>query len=214
MLNTTEVILDSGLGDHVFRDSDLSIIFKGTPASRYGLVNKAMKKGEIIQIRRGMYTLAPKYQEKYFSLYYIANQMVPHSYVTAESALQYHQWIPERVNQVISLINTGRKKEFSSIYAKFIYYLHHILPENFYTGVTLVKIQDKNVFIASPLRALMDYVYIHKLTNVNKKYLLENLRIDLELINLIKVKEIKQMMPVYKSNYVKTFLNNLMKESK
>ena len=52
MLHSTEKILSTALGQHIIRDIDLANLFKGTPARRYGLVNKALKKKELVQLRR------------------------------------------------------------------------------------------------------------------------------------------------------------------
>ena len=194
MLKTTEMILDSGLANHAFKDTALANLFGGTPARRYGLVNRALKSGELIQLSRGLYTIAPKYQKEYFSLYYLANQIVPLSYVTCESALQYHQWIPERVNTITSLSNSGRNKEFNTKYGLFVYKIHPIKDGMFLTGVNLENINQKNVFIASPLRALMDYVYLYKIENADFDFLHTSLRIEKDSLTTIKKSEIISFM--------------------
>src|SRR5665213_3268799 len=100
MISNAEKLADMQLHEHIIRDSDLSQLLKVSDASRYGLVNKALKKGEINRICRGFYTVTQKYQKQSFSLYYIANRIVPHSFVSAESALSFHGWIPERIIQI------------------------------------------------------------------------------------------------------------------
>src|SRR5580698_4123620 len=93
-------IIESGFADHILSDIDLHNLLGGTSAARYGMVNKAIKKGELIKIRRGLYLLADKYRHKKLSKFFLASRIVPHSYISLESALSYYGWIPERVTAV------------------------------------------------------------------------------------------------------------------
>ncbi len=67
MLKSTAHLLESHLKNHLIRDEDLAYVFKGTSARRYALVNKAIKKGELIRLCRGVYALATKYLSHPFS---------------------------------------------------------------------------------------------------------------------------------------------------
>jgi predicted transcriptional regulator of viral defense system len=209
MLNSTEEILDSELPNHVFTELDLAYLFKGSPARRYGLVNKALKKGEIIRLRRGLYTIATKYMKEHFSLYYLANHIVPFSYVSCESALQYHGWIPERVNQVSSIAAFGRNKTFTNDFAQFTYHVHPIDLTKFFLGVDSVQINNKLVWIASPLRALIDYIYMNKIKSANVDFLKNNLRIEDLALATIRKSDIKELISIYRSTSIKKFLNSL-----
>ncbi len=213
MLHSTEKILATDLSRHVIHDIDLASIFKGSSASRYGIVNKALKKRELIPLRRGLYMVAPKYLPQYFSLYYLANHIVEISYVTAESALGFHGWIPERATaQIVSVTTFGRSREFSTELAQFIYHVHPIRKENFLIGVNVVIIADKPVWMATPLRALIDYIYWHKIDNANLKFLSNSLRIENDNIIGIKLAEINELGLVYKSARVHKFLAALAVE--
>lgn len=214
MLNSTEKILDSPLNGHIFREVDLIHLFEGTPAKRYGLINKALKKKELIQLRRGLYILSPKYQLETFSSYYLANHIVPHSFVTAESALQFHQWIPERVAQTTSIIAFGRNKKFGTPVGQFIYQTSPLKSYDFFTGVTHIEINHRPVLMATPLRALSDYIYWHKIDDADWSFLTIGLRIDEEYLRPLKKSSIKELMDVYHSKRVNTFLNNLLTEIK
>lgn len=97
MLNSTEKIYRSNLKNHVFTSNDLQHLFGGTSARRHALVNKALKKQEIIRLYRKFYILNDKYTTYRFSKYYIACRIQSRCYVSLESALAYHGWIPERV---------------------------------------------------------------------------------------------------------------------
>jgi len=211
MLKSTELIMDHKLDKHIIRDSDLAKLFGGSPARRYGLVNKAIQKGELIRLARGFYTLNNKYLTHPLTTAYIANRLVPNSFVTAESALSFHGWIPERVTQTISINAFGRKKSFDTPMGEFLYYKTPVEKKHFFYGVELQENFAHTIYMASPLRALMDFVYLHKPKSANTDFLTGSLRIEEEHIAGIKADEIKALMPVYKSTPVKQFLNDLLK---
>ena len=71
MLKCTEKIINSSLQGHLIQDKDLANLYGGTAARRYGLVNKAIKRKELLPLRRGLYMLASQQGE--ISSYYIAN---------------------------------------------------------------------------------------------------------------------------------------------
>lgn len=212
MLQSTELIMDQKLHHHIIRDSDLAHLFKGTPARRYGLVNKAINKGELIRLCRGYYTLSSKYMEHPLSTTYIANRLVPNSFVSAESALSFHGWIPERITQTISICAAGRNKTFQTPLGDFVYYNTPTETVCFFYGVELEESFSQSIYVASPLRALMDYVYLHKTSDANTTFLTDSLRIDEEHLLDIKKDDIESLMLVYKASNVNQLLQNLLLE--
>src|SRR5476651_2160025 len=104
MTTLKDMIIEAGFIDHIFTDVDLNSLLDGTPAARYGMTNKALKKGELIKIRRGLYLLADKYRHKKLSKFFLASRIAPHSYISFESAMSYYGWIPERVATVTSVV--------------------------------------------------------------------------------------------------------------
>ena len=82
-----ECLKEQNIQDHILSDHDLSVILGGTAASRYGLVNKAIKRGDLLRIRRGVYVLAKQHRRTALSAYTLANRIIGVSYVSLESAL-------------------------------------------------------------------------------------------------------------------------------
>ena len=70
------------------------------------------KSGRLLQIRRGLYALAPPYQKVKPNPFLIANRMVRASYVSCQSALEFHDLIPEHTPVVVSVttLRPGRRK--------------------------------------------------------------------------------------------------------
>lgn len=211
MKATTEKIIDAGFKNHIFTETDLARLFGGTAAKRYGLVNKALKKGELIRLRRGLYVVASKYRENKFSQFTIANHMAPYSYVSLESALSYHGWIPEKVTTVSSVIPAGPNKKLANVFGDFEYYRIPTKPFEFLAGVTRENSDHQSFLMATPLRALADYVYLRKLDQISVAYLQENLRIESDFIGSILPDDIEQLKKTFRSRRVIKFLNNLKK---
>lgn len=211
MQTITEKIIDAGFNDRIFTETDLARLFAGTRAKRYGLVNKALKKGELIRIRRGLYVVAAKYRKHKFSKFVLANHIVPYSYVSLESALSYHGWIPEKVTTVLSIISMGPSRVLTNDFCDFEYYRIPTEPFEFLTGVTRESPDHQSFLIATPIRALADYVYVRKLDYVDLNYLQNNLRIELDVIGSVLFEDIEQLKQVFNSQRVIKFLDNFKK---
>jgi len=59
------------------------------PADLCRQLSRWTNAGRLIQLRRGVYTLAPPYQKIKPHLFLIANRLLPASYVSLQSALDY-----------------------------------------------------------------------------------------------------------------------------
>lgn len=215
MSTLKDKIIDENLAERILTDVDLNGLLDGTPAARYGIVNKALKKGEIIKIRRGLYLLAEKYRRKKLSKFFLANRIVPHSYISLESALSYYGWIPEYVTTITSILAIGRTKKFTTAYGEFAFYQLPINEYEFLTGVTRVEeIKNEPFLLASPLRALADYVYMRKVDWQSIAYLTNSLRIDIEQLQKIEPHSYSEIKNVYRSKRVLHFLDSLKQELK
>jgi predicted transcriptional regulator of viral defense system len=213
MLRLTEKMLDNNWSGRVIRDIDIASVLNGSAAQRYGLVNKALKAKELVRLRRGLYVIGPKYNNAPLSQYYLANHLVPYSFVTAESALSFHGWIPERVATVISMTAIGRHKQYATPYSLFEY---RVVPtielSEFFMGVRCVEINDQLVWMATPLRALLDYLYWHKGAHVDFDFLKDSLRIDTENLVTITKEQIIEVENIYSVQRIKEFLKTISKE--
>src|SRR5277367_82508 len=108
MQTLTEQLIDGGLRNKVLSERQLERVTGGGAARRYALVNRALKAHELVRVRRGIYILPPKYRTEAPHPFPLAQALEPGSYVSFETALSTHGWIPERVHIVASVI-PGRK---------------------------------------------------------------------------------------------------------
>ncbi len=190
-----EKIIEQNCAERILTEVDLRALLGGTAAARYGVINKALKKGELINIRRGLYILATKYRHKKLSHCFLANRIVPHSYISLESAMSYYSWIPERVTVVTSVSAFGRTKNFETPFGDFIFYQPSINEYEFLTGVIRTEeIPDEPFLLASPLRLLADYVYIRKIEWEGLNYFIHSLRIDIEQLRQIDFNDFEKIL--------------------
>jgi predicted transcriptional regulator of viral defense system len=193
-----------------FTSHDVATLFPGSDNQRYGLVKRAIASGEIIHIRRGLYCLARKYQKQGMNLYALAQHVYGPSYVSQESALSWHGWIPEAVHAITST-SFKKSKEFKTPLGVFSY--ERVPQEVFYAEVKRVMDDTGNVFLmASPLKALADYVYVRKRDWTGMGPVVGSLRIEAEEFEHITRDALEGLINNYANSRVKRFLEGLGKE--
>jgi predicted transcriptional regulator of viral defense system len=151
------------------------------PASVRRQLSRLTASGHLIQLRRGLYALAPPYRKVKPHPFLVANYLVRGSYVSLQSALAYHGLIPEHV-PVVTSMTTLRPGYRETPLGHFEY--HHVKPEYFY-GYDLIEVEEKQTaLVANPEKALLDLVQLRPGSD-SREYLeglrLQNLeRLDLE----------------------------------
>src|SRR3546814_3243811 len=122
-----------------------------------------MKYGSLIRIKRCVYLLGQQFRSEPAHPFAIAQGLVPESYVSFESALAHHGWIPEAVF-VTASVSPGRKSlSFATAdFGTFSFHPLAIKDYRFLTGVGRIKMGNLTAFVASPLCALMDLVAMRK----------------------------------------------------
>lgn len=212
MQNLTEKLLDHKLSDKVITNTVIKAILSGSNSSRYSLVNKAINKNELLVLARGIYVINPEITGVKFSKYFLSNQICPLTYISMETALEYHAWIPEAVTVIESITNTYRYKNYINNFGEFHYNPTFISKYDFWLEVSRESTQKHSFLMASPLRALLDLVYVRKIEYLGLDYLINSLRIEKSYIKDIKESTCKRLYRVYKSKRVKNFLSELVKD--
>src|SRR3546814_18098502 len=87
----------TGIANRVFSERQLGEFLGGSDARRYGVVNRALRDGSLIRLKRGAYVLGQRYRRNSIHPFAIAQGLVAGSYISFESALASHGWIPEAV---------------------------------------------------------------------------------------------------------------------
>ena len=105
----------------IFTFSDvLTWLPNATRPSVYAHIQRALKSGEVVQVRRGLFHLSNSIFPDLVSTEVLANLIYGPSYVSLESALAYHGWIPEAVRNCTS-VTSGKPKRFDTPHGIFSY---------------------------------------------------------------------------------------------
>ena len=193
--------------------SQLNQLIDGSPGRRYGLVNRAKKSGELLQIQRGLYVLADRYRSHPCHPFALAQALAPGSYISFETALVYHGWIPERVFTTSSVVHGRKSRQYENeMLGTFSFHPIAIQSGYFLELVNRVQIDEQIMLVAMPCRALMDLVCKRKKGWKGMKWLSEGLRIDSVFLSRITKNDIHTLELVYKHNRVKSFLSSLSLE--
>ncbi|MBS0358445.1 MAG: hypothetical protein JSS53_04150 [Proteobacteria bacterium] len=191
-----------------FTDKELKIYLPNkSDDSRYALIKRAQNHGDIARIRRGLYCFGSSLRNANdLNTFAVAQQIYGPSYISFESALAYHQWIPEAVYTTTSA-TTKRSKTFETSLGAFQFYR---LPNfDFFCGVNLQIDLKTRFLMATPLKALCDYVYIFKKSWKNTEPLLKSLRIEEADLKTIQFNEFSRLENYYQSERIYQFLKGL-----
>jgi predicted transcriptional regulator of viral defense system len=78
----------------------------------HSLVHRAMKSGELVRVQRGLYILGGRFRSTPCHPFVTAQALAPTSYISFETALAYHGWIPERVFTVASAVPSRKLRQY------------------------------------------------------------------------------------------------------
>ncbi len=113
--------------------------------------------GKLLQLRRGLYVLAPPYRKVEPHPFLAANHISSPSYVSLQSALAHYGLIPEHV-PVVTSVTTSRPGRWSTGLGEFSY--RHIKTGLFH-GYRMTDMGGgQHALIATPEKALLDLLYL------------------------------------------------------
>lgn len=213
MNRLTLQIIDAGYADRVLTERQLARILGGSDDRRYGQVKRAMQAGALVQLKRGHYVLADRYRTDPVHPFRLAQALVAGSYVSMETALAFHGWIPEAVFATVSVTPKRKSKEVDhSVFGRFSFYPLALHKSAFLTGVERQTISNQAVLVAKPLRALLDLVAYKKLKWQGMGWIMNGMRIEQDHLLQTPKKEFAALRKVYKHKAARDFLEQLATE--
>ena len=139
------------VGVSLFTPQDLVQLLSASPISVRFLVTRAVKRGDLSKLRRGLYA----WTDSLPSDLEVANALYKPSYVSFAFALSYHRLIPETVYTLTSA-TSRTTAAFNALGKQFTY--HHIKPRA-YSGYQGRRVNGKTIWMAEPEKALVDTLY-------------------------------------------------------
>lgn len=154
----------------------LNDIRKVEPSFYRTRLNEWQDKGYIKKIVREYYLFSDVDIDEPL-IFSIANRIYGPSYISFESALSFHQLIPESVYAITSA-TTRRTYRFETPVGEFRY--RKIKPGLFW-GYRVIRIANRNFRIAAPEKALLDFFYLNSHLTGREDF--ESLRINSDQFN-------------------------------
>lgn len=189
-------------------DFEIKHLLPGSSHSRYGVVKRALQKGDLIHLRRGLYCLGKQYRSHPLDLFLLAQKIYGPSYISLESALSFHGWIPEAVPTITSA-TSKRSRSFETPVGLFTY--STISCEPFFEGVSSEN--DKGqILMARPWKALADYIYLYKKDWDGIHPLMHSLRIEENELHQTTREELESLQVTFHSRRVGRFLKGVLKD--
>jgi len=189
-----------------------SVLRDKSDNARRSFLKRACQKGDLIRVRNGLYLIGEERKTSSYNSFSIANHMSVPSYVSLESALSYHGLIPEAVYTTTSVTT---KKSFEHESPIGVFSFSYLKTEYFNFGFYQVKEGNASYLIATPLKALMDYIVLKKKNYETTIKLEEDLRFDWgEFVlnkNFVNKKKINEMLTRYKSYRLQRILKDMRK---
>ena len=200
-------VMETNLADRIFNERQLGEALGGSDARRYALVNRALREGALIRLRRGTYVLENRYRREAIHPFAIAQAFVPGSYISLESALSSHGWIPEAVYSTAS-ITSGRKTQTmgTADFGSFAFHPLALHDYQFLTSVERVKLGGLITFVATPLRALMDLVALRREHWTSLDWIVAGMRIEEGQLRALPRQDFAALRAVYKHKAAREFL--------
>lgn len=180
-------------------------------------INKLLGRGDIVRIRKGLYTFGRSYRRGPLSRELLANLIHGPSYISLEYALSHHGLIPERVSTVTS-VALGRSRKFDTPVGTFTY--RSLSLGRYAVGAELVESPAGSFLIACAEKALADKVWTDKRFSGTRRsdfgpYLEEDLRIDFAQLASLDQSRFERIQRAYESRKIRglfRFLNSLRED--
>ena len=172
-------------------------------ASPKSKITSMIKKGQIIPIVRGVFATSPE-DPRLPAASLIYNP----SYISFETALAYHQMIPERVHQVKSAgFRLKKEKHFDTPFGRYSFLY---IPESVFPwALQPAQDQGHGFRLATKEKALLDTLYkIRGIKSMKalESLLFEDLRLEKEIILKLDWATIQNLIPLYSSTTLHTLV--------
>lgn len=177
--------------------------------SRKSLIKRCVHENYLKRLRRDLFVLTKKCQKELPDNFELAHVIYGPSYISFESALSFHNWIPEAVYTITSA-TSKRSKNFETPLGMFSY--EHIPLVDYHLGVHQYHLENAIHFIADPWKAIADYIYVRRKTWNSLKALCEDMRIEEESILNSDKDILKKLSLSYHSKRVRDCLNIFLKD--
>ncbi len=182
-------------------------------AARLLLLHRALQRGEVLRLTRGLYCLAESYRRNHPHPFVVAALLCFPSHVSFESSLSHHALIPEAVYGVSSA-TLRRTREYDTPLGHFTFTRVPVGDPT--AGVRAVRLDRQSWgFVASPLRAVADLIYVRRQVAWKTDgiaFLTDSMRIDREDLQSLPFDDFEEIHASFRNRRVREFLSGMRQE--
>ena len=143
----------------------------------------------------------------------LAQALQPGSYISFETALSFHGWIPESVPVTMSVPHGRRRLEVNhAMLGLFRFYPLALRQGHLLEAVDRHAFAGQTALVAQPLRALLDTACLRKLEVAEMKTLAESMRIDAEMLAHLEPGAWQTLQRVYSHQRMRAGIQSLQQE--
>jgi hypothetical protein len=177
------------------------------------LLKRAVASHEVWRVHKTLYCLSERFLHFKINPLELAQRIHGPSYISLESALSFHECIPEAVHAITS-VSAARSRTFDTSVGLFSFL--RVPQLRFLAGVRRVFSEEGNgaFFLATPLKALADTVYAQRLDWRSIVPIAESLRFDQAYFAKLTGTLFDEVESAYKPGRVSRFLAGLRKDLK
>lgn len=194
-----------------FRVFSVQDVKKQFPSMNLMNLVRWQEKGFILKLRNRWYTFNDAESSENLE-WLVANLIYAPSYISLHTALSWYNLIPEMI-AITTSVTTRKTNRFSTPQGSFDY--HSIKTELFGFGYVFVNMDSsekengRQIMIASPQKAILDFFYINSFYTSEKD--MEDLRFnENELVRIIDTKFF-QYLEKYQNNALERRIRKLIK---
>jgi predicted transcriptional regulator of viral defense system len=140
---------------------ETELLFAGAPDPQaiQRQLPRWVRSGRLTKLRRGLYAVPAPHRTAPVDPFEVSNRLVRPSFVSMESALHYHELIPD-VPFGVTAATTGRGGTHRTPLGTYVY--HHVGSSRFWGFDEREVAPGRRVYVATPERALLDLLYIRR----------------------------------------------------
>jgi predicted transcriptional regulator of viral defense system len=161
-----------------------------------------VKRGYLTKIRKGLYVLTSKKDD--IEPMVLANKIYGPSYLSMEFALNYYGIIPD-IPGTYTSVSSRKTISYQNDFGKYIY---QKIKKDFFTGYVRREIGGITFNLATPEKAILDFIYLNKNEIVASDDYWRELRIDEDFV--FNKKEIKKYLKLINKEKIDNLVDSLL----
>ncbi|MGI6357047.1 MAG: type IV toxin-antitoxin system AbiEi family antitoxin domain-containing protein [Lentisphaeria bacterium] len=188
------IVLREELPYDLFDYAQLSSVLSSYANVR-GKIGRLLASGEIIRLKKGLYTFPEYLRRAPLNPCIVANMLYGPSYVSRDFALSYYGMIPETV-EIVTSMTTGRPRRFQTPVGTFDYKQRQ--AADFSIGIENIDSGNGAFLIAGREKALYDKVLTDKRFDGKdvESYLLQDLRLNHDSLASLNLNQLQELRTV------------------